>query len=180
MLALIGLGFALGLDNFRTSIVLGGLKPSWRTSVKTSLIFGLWDGLAPVVGILIGAYLTTQIEGPAEIIGAVGLAAYGLWITIKALRSSEHADLDMKTARRWLPVPLSIDNVAAGAALGLAGYSPWLAPLVFAFTTFVMSVAGHQIGRTIASFIPRLRTDLLVGITLLVMAGLWVAGVEII
>ncbi|MEE2523815.1 manganese efflux pump [Pseudarthrobacter sp. J75] len=179
MLALIGLGFALGLDNFRTSIVLGGLKPNFRTSVKTSLIFGAWDGVAPVVGLLIGSYFSTQIEEPAEIIGAAGLAAYGLWITIKALRSSEHADVDMKTARRWLPVPLSIDNVAAGAALGLAGYSPWLAPFLFAFTTFVMSVAGHQIGRTIANFIPRLRTDLLTGLVLLGMAGLWVAGFDI-
>jgi putative Mn2+ efflux pump MntP len=113
------------------------------------------------------------------VIGAGGIAAYGLWITVKALRSSEHADVDMKTARRWLPLPLSIDNVAAGAALGLAGYSPWLAPFLFAFTTFVMSVAGHQIGRTIANFIPRLRTDLLTGIILLLMAGLWVAGVDV-
>jgi putative Mn2+ efflux pump MntP len=180
MIALIGLGFALGLDNFRTSVVLGGLKPTWRTSIKTSAIFGLWDGLAPVVGLLIGAYFSTQIEEPADMIGAAGLAAYGLWITIKALRSPEHADLDMKTARRWLPLPLSLDNVAAGAALGLAGYSPWLAPFLFAFTTFVMSVAGHQLGRTIASFIPRIRTDLLTGIVLLAMAGLWAAGVEVI
>jgi manganese efflux pump family protein len=179
MIALIGLGFALGLDNFRTSIVLGGLKPTWRTSVKTSLIFSIWDGLAPVVGLLIGAYFTTQIEEPAEIIGAAGLAAYGLWITVKALRSSEPADLDMATARRWLPVPLSLDNVAAGAALGLAGYSPWVAPFLFAFTTFVLSLAGHQIGRTIANFIPRLRTDLLTGVVLLMMAGLWVAGVDV-
>jgi manganese efflux pump family protein len=179
MIALIGLGFALGLDNFRTSIVLGGLKPTWRTSVKTSLIFSIWDGLAPVVGLLIGAYFTTQIEEPAEIIGAAGLAGYGLWIIVKALRSSEPADLDMKTARRWLPVPLSLDNVAAGAALGLAGYSPWVAPFLFAFTTFVLSLAGHQIGRTIANYIPRLRTDLLTGVLLLIMAGLWVAGVDV-
>jgi putative Mn2+ efflux pump MntP len=178
MIALVGLGFALGLDNFRTSIVLGGLKPTWRTSVKTSLIFAVWDGLAPVAGLLIGEYLSTQIEGPAGMIGAAGLAGYGLWITVKAVRSPEHADLDMKTARRWLPVPLSIDNVAAGATLGLAGHSPWLAPVLFAFTTFVMSVAGHQIGRTVANFIPRLRTDLLTGIALLVMAGLMVAGVD--
>jgi manganese efflux pump family protein len=181
MIALIGLGFALGLDNFRTSIVLGGLKPTWRTSVKTSLIFGVWDGLAPAIGLLIGAVFATEIEeGPAEYIGVAGLAAYGLWITFKAIRSSEHADIDMKTARRWLPVPLSIDNVAAGAALGLAGYSPWLAPVLFAFTTFTMSVVGHQIGRTIANFIPRLRTDLLTGIALLTMVGLWAAGVEVI
>ncbi|SEJ31868.1 Putative Mn2+ efflux pump MntP [Arthrobacter sp. yr096] len=177
MIALLGLGFALSLDTFRTSVVLGGLKPSWRTSVRTSAIFGLWDGLAPVVGMLVGVYLSTQIEDTAEIIGGIGLAAYGLWITIKAIRSPEHADLDMKTARRWLPVPLSIDNVAAGAALGLAGHELWVAPILFAFTTFVVSVAGHQIGRSIAHLIPRIRTDLLTGILFLLMAVLMFTGV---
>ncbi|WP_284985335.1 manganese efflux pump [Arthrobacter sp. fls2-241-R2A-172] len=184
MIALLGLGFALGLDNFRTSIVLGGLKPNWRTSVRTSLVFAMWDGVAPVAGILLGAYLSTKIEGLAGVIGAIGLAAYSLWLIIKSLRSPEHADLDMKTARRWLPLPLSLDNVAAGATLGLAGHSPWLAPALFALTTFVMSVAGHQIGRTIASFLPRflprLRMDLLTGVVLLVVACLMLLGVDII
>jgi hypothetical protein len=35
-----------------------------------------------------------------------------------------------------------------------------------------MSVAGHQIGRTVAHFIPRLRTDLLTGIAFVAMAAL--------
>ena len=36
MFALLSLGFTLSLDNFRTSIVLGGLKPTLLRSVKTS------------------------------------------------------------------------------------------------------------------------------------------------
>ncbi len=176
MIGLIALGFALSLDNFRTSIVLGGLKPTLRQSTQTSLIFALWDGLAPVVGLVFGEYVSTKISSTAEIIAAVGLASYGLWLIVKVIRSPEHADIGMKTARRWLPIPLSIDNVAAGAALGLAGYSPWLAPFLFAATTFVMSVAGHQIGRTVANFF-RFRTDLWTGIAFVLMGGLVVAGV---
>lgn len=176
MIGLIALGFALSLDNFRTSVALGGLKPTLRQSTRTSLIFGLWDGLAPVVGLIGGEYLSTKISDTAEMIAAIGLASYGLWLIIRVIRSPEHADLGMKTARRWLPLPLSVDNVAAGAALGLAGYSPWLAPFLFAFTTFVMSVAGHQIGRTVANFF-RFRTDLWTGIAFVLMGGLVVAGV---
>lgn len=182
MIGLIALGFGLGMDNFRTSLVLGGLKPTLRQSVRTSLYFAVWDGLMPLIGMLGGGFLSIQMSAEgmsdiAEMIAIAGLAGYGLWVTIKALISPEHADMDMKTARRWLPVPLALDNLAAGAALGLAGYSPWLAPILFAVTTFVMSVAGHQIGRTIAHFVPRLRTDLLTGIAFLVMAILLIFGV---
>jgi manganese efflux pump family protein len=177
--ALLSLGFTLSLDNFRTSIVLGGLKPTLLRSVKTSAIFGLWDGLAPLVGILVGHYLSDKISSTADTIAAIGLGLYGLFVVVKALVAPEHADPDMKFATRGLPIPLSVDNVAAGAALGIAGFSPWLAPPLFGFVTFVMSVAGHQIGKTAAHFVPRIRTDLLTGLAFLAMAILLVMGISL-
>lgn len=177
--ALLLLGFTLSLDNFRTSIVLGGLKPTLRRSVKTSFIFGLWDGMAPLVGILVGHFLSDKIDSTSDTIAAIGLGAYGLFVLVRAVLSPEHADPDMRWATRGLPVPLSIDNVAAGTALGLAGYSPWLAPILFGTITFVMSVAGHQIGRTVAHFIPRLRTDVLTGIGFVAMAAFLVLGISL-
>jgi manganese efflux pump family protein len=162
VIALLTLGFTLSLDNFRMSIALGGLKPTLRRSVRTSFIFALWDGIAPAVGIIVGQYLSEKISSTADVIAAIGLGAYGLFVVVRALRT--------------LSVPLSIDNVAAGASLGLIGYSPWLAPVLFGVITFFMSVAGHQIGRAAASFIPRIRTDLLTGIAFVAMALMVVTG----
>jgi putative Mn2+ efflux pump MntP len=179
MFALLSLGFTLSLDNFRMSIALGGLRPSLLRSVKTSFVFGLWDGIAPAVGIMVGDYLSQKIDSTATTIAAIGLGAYGLFVVVRALLSSEHADPDLRWATRGLPVPLSVDNVAAGASLGLLGYSPWLAPLLFGTITFAMSVAGHQIGRTAAQFIPRIRTDLLTGLAFLTMAVLLGMGVSL-
>jgi putative Mn2+ efflux pump MntP len=177
VIALLTLGFTLSLDNFRVSLALGGLKPSLRRSVRTSFIFALWDGIAPAVGIILGHYLSARISSTADVIAAIGLAVYGLVVIVRALTSPEHADPDMQFAVRGLSLPLSIDNVAAGASLGLVGYSPWLAPVLFGVITFVMSVAGHQIGRLAAHFVPRIRTDLLTGIAFVVMALMVVAGV---
>jgi putative Mn2+ efflux pump MntP len=176
VIALLTLGFTLSLDNFRIAIVLGGLKPTLRRSVKTSFIFAVWDGVAPLVGIVSGQYLSERIDSTADMIAAAGLAAYGLFVVIRALVTPEEADPDMRWATRGLPLPLSVDNVAAGASLGLAGYSPWLAPVLFGVITFVMSVAGHQIGRAAAHFIPRIRTDLFTGIAFVAMAVLVVTG----
>ena len=179
MFGLISLGFTLSLDNFRMSIALGGMKPTLLRSIKTSFIFGLWDGIAPLVGILIGGYLSNKIDSTADMIAAIGLGLYGLFVVVRALISDEHADPDLKFATRGLPLPLSVDNVAAGASLGLLGYSPWLAPLLFGMTTFVVSVAGHQIGRTAVEFVPRIRTDLLTGIAFMTMGVLLGLGVNL-
>jgi manganese efflux pump family protein len=178
MFALLSLGITLSLDNFRISIALGGLKPTWRRSVKTSAIFGLWDGAAPMVGIIVGHYLSDKISSTADVVAAIGLGTYGLFVVVRSLVKPEHADPDMRFATRGLPLPLSVDNVAAGAALGIAGFSPWLAPPVFGFITFVMSVAGHQIGKTAAQFIPRIRTDLLTGLAFVAMAIFVVMGIS--
>jgi len=177
--ALLSLGFTLSLDNFRTSLVLGGLKPSLMRSIKTSAIFGVWDGLAPLVGIIVGHFLSDKISSTADIVAAIGLGLYGLFVVVKALVSPEAADPDLRFATRGLPIPLSVDNVAAGAALGIAGFSPWLAPPLFGFVTFWMSFAGHQIGKTAVTFIPRIRTDLLTGIAFVAMAVFLVVGINL-
>ena len=182
MFGLLSLGFTLSLDNFRSSLVLGGLKPTFLQSVKTSAIFGIWDGVAPATGIIIGHVLSDKISGTADTFAMIGLGAYGLFLIVRALISPERADPNLTWARRGLPLPLSVDNVAAGTALGLAGYSPWLAPILFAIITFAMSIAGHQIGRTVAhffDFIPRINTDLLTGIAFAAIAALMALGVTL-
>jgi putative Mn2+ efflux pump MntP len=148
-------------------------------SVKTSAIFGLWDGLAPLVGILVGHFLSDKISSTADVIAAIGLGTYGLFVVVKALVSDEHADPDLRFATRGLPIPLSVDNVAAGAALGIAGFSPWLAPPLFGVITFLVSFAGHQIGKTAAHFIPRIRTDMLTGLAFVAMAVFLVVGINL-
>ena len=182
MFGLLSLGFTLSLDNFRSSLVLGGLRPTFRESVKTSAIFGLWDAVAPAVGIIIGAFLSNKIAGTADTIAIIGLGIYGTFLVARAVISPERADPDLKWARYGLPIPLSVDNIVGGAALGLAGYSPWLAPVVFGVTTFVMSLAGHQIGRTVANvvdFVPRINTDLLTGVGFVALATLAALGVHL-
>jgi len=64
---------------------------------------------------------------------------------------------------------MSIDNVVAGTSLGLLGFSPWLAPPLFGVTTALMTFVGLELGRAAAHFI-RLRSDLLTGVALVVMA----------
>jgi putative Mn2+ efflux pump MntP len=163
------LGFTLSLDNFRTAIALGAIQRTWRRSVQVALMFGFWDGVAPMVGILIGRYSSEAIGSTGEYVGAIALGAYGLYLIIRAWRTPA-PDIDRPWAIFGLLVPLSADNIVAGTSLGLLGFSPWLAPPVFGAITVVMSLVGLQLGRVAAHFI-RIRPDLLTGVALVVMAA---------
>jgi putative Mn2+ efflux pump MntP len=64
---------------------------------------------------------------------------------------------------------LSLDNLFAGASLGILGLSPWISAVVFGLMTAVMSLVGLQLGRAAARLI-RIRPDLLSGVTLIMAA----------
>src|SRR5215204_68990 len=167
--SLLILGFTLSLDNFRTAIALGGLRLTWRRSVQVALVFGLCDGLAPLVGILIGLYWSEAIGSTAEYVGAIGLGLYGLYLLVRAWRTEAPDELDRPWAVFGLVVPLSADNIVAGTSLGLLGFSPWLAALIFGAITALLALVGLQLGRAVAGIV-RVRSDLLTGVTLVVMA----------
>jgi manganese efflux pump family protein len=172
------LGTVLSLDNFRTAIVLGGLRLTWRHAARVALVFGFWDAVAPLVGILGGEYFAQTIGATAEYVGAAVLAAYGLYLIVESSRTSAPEELDQRWALFGLPLPLSVDNVVAGTSLGLQGFSPWLAPPLFGVITAVMTFCGLTIGRVAAGYI-RVRSDLLTGVGLVVIAILQALGLEL-
>ena len=70
-------------------------------------MFGFWDGVAPLVGILIGHYWSESIGATAEYVGAIALGAYGLYLVIRAWRHPAPDELDQPWAVFGLLVPLS-------------------------------------------------------------------------
>lgn len=169
------LGITLSLDNFRTAIVLGALRVTRRRAVQVALVFGFWDTVAPLAGILGGDYFAETIGSTAEYVGAAVLAAYGAYLIVQAWRTPAPDAVDHRWALFGLPLPLSVDNVVAGTSLGLLGYSPWIAPPLFGVTTAIMTFVGLELGRVASRFI-RLRSDLVTGVALVAMAGLLLLG----
>jgi putative Mn2+ efflux pump MntP len=96
---------------------------------------------------------------------------------VQASRSAAPEEFDHLGALFGLPLPLSLDNVVAGTSLGLLGFSPWLAAPMFGAITALMSFAGLQLGRAAAHLI-RIRSDVLTGVALVVMATVLGLGLE--
>ncbi|HLI36879.1 MAG TPA: manganese efflux pump [Streptosporangiaceae bacterium] len=176
---LAGLGFVLSLDNFRTSVTLGPLRFRWLRSVLVAAVFGFFDGLAPLVGILLGDYLRREIAGPVSgVAGPAVLGLYGLFLLVQAAREKAQEDAGYLWCVFGLPVPLSLDNLVAGTGLGLAGIPPLVPAALFGAITFVMSLAGLQLGRGISYLVPiRIRWEYVTGVALVTEAVLLGLGV---
>src|SRR5919201_426372 len=168
VLNLIVLGFVLSLDNFRTAVILGPLRFAWRHALEIAAVFGFFDGVAPLVGILLGHDASREIGGEiADRVGAAALGLYGLYLIVRALQTATQEELQAE--RRWsifgLPVPLSLDNVVAGTGLGMLGLSPLVPATLFGAITVLMTLLGLQLGRVVSRIIPiRPRWDAVVGV----------------
>ena len=163
------LAFVLSLDNFRVSIALGTVPFGLKRAMQVALTFGLWDAIMPLIGLLVGRKIGDEVGDVAELVGAVALGAYGLYLVISALRNPEPEELDHPWALFGIPFTLSLDNLFAGASLGLLGLAPWFSAAIFGAMTAVLSLVGLQLGRAAAHLV-RIRSDLLAGVTLLIAA----------
>lgn len=166
----LAVGFVLSLDNFRVSIALGTVPFGLRRALQVALAFGLWDAIMPLIGLLVGRRIGESVGNVADVVGAVALGAYGLYLVITALRNPEPDEVDHPWALFGIPFTLSLDNLFAGASLGILGLSPWFSAAVFGAMTAVLSLVGLQLGRAAARLI-RIRSDLLSGVALIIAAA---------
>jgi manganese efflux pump family protein len=175
VISLLILGVALSLDNFRLAIALGAFKLSWHRALRIAVVFGFWDGLSPLVGLLIGRYFGQEIGPAADILGPIVLLVYGLYLVVRSLQTEAPEDLDERMALFGIPLSLSLDNLLAGTGLGMLGFSPVFTAAVFGTITALMTFVGLQLGGVAARFIP-IRSDLLSGMGLSIMAVVLALG----
>jgi len=165
------MGLALGLDSFQVSLGLGMLKPSFGRQTAIALAFGVCDGLAPLVGLMIGQTLSSVIYGWAEYAGPALVGLYGLYMICVAWYGSKTATQERE---RWmllgLPICLSVDNLVAGVGLGMLGFPLMLSTGIFGALSAALSLAGLWLGRTIGNRLP-FKTESAAGAVLIVVAG---------
>jgi putative Mn2+ efflux pump MntP len=170
MIAVLALGFLLSLDNFRSSIAIGTIPFRIRRAIQIAIVFGIWDGVAPLVGGVLGHFVGDAINPIADYVGPALLGIYGVYLVVGALRKPAPEEIDQPWITLFgMPLSLSVDNLLAGTGLGLLGFSPFVPAVIFAVMTAVMSLIGLFIGRFAARLIP-IRADLVSGISLIAAA----------
>ena len=166
MRTLLLLGFALSLDSFRVSLGLGALKLCTLRRAQIVLSFALCDALALLVGLLIGKSIIAPVAAWAEHLGPLMLCAYGAYVIYVTQRcAGKEAGEESSWIVLGLPLSLSLDNLVAGASLGMIGFPLLLSVPVIGAMSALMSLAGLLLGRTAVSYL-RLKSEVYAGVGL--------------
>jgi manganese efflux pump family protein len=160
MLALLLVALSLGLSNFAGAVGIGVSGVNGRTRIRVGVIFGLFEGCMPIIGLLLGRSLANTLGHAAHWIGAALLVATGLYAIVQAVRSSRRHDQDQappvaagqRTGRLLVTgAALSIDNLAVGFALGTFHVNLALAAVVIAVVSVALSLIGLELGNRLGT-----------------------------
>ncbi len=110
LISLLILGLVLSLDNARLAVALGAFQLGWRRALRIAVVFGLWDGFSPLVGLLIGRHFGEEIGDVADFVGPIVLLVFGLYLVVRSLQTEAPEDLDERWVLFGIPLSLSLDD----------------------------------------------------------------------
>ena len=165
MTALLLLAVALGLSNLAGAIGIGVSGVTGPLRVRIAVLFGLFEAGMPVLGIILGQGVASGLGRSAPWFGGALLIAVGLVSLVMARRSSRSSGGSGGSGAgvpsgpgswgTWRvlvsAVALSVDNLAAGFALGTFRVGLAVAAPVFGVVSVVMSLAGLELGARIGA-----------------------------
>jgi manganese efflux pump family protein len=154
VLALVLVAVSVGLDNFAAAIGIGVSGVSTRTRLEIGIVFGLFEVLMPVVGLVLGHGMANDLGHAAQWLGGGLLIAVGLYGMAMGMRADDH-DTNKAVPRKGrlvlLGLALSIDNLVVGFALGAYRVSVVVAAIVIGVVSVTLSLVGLELGSRLGS-----------------------------
>lgn len=151
MLRLLLFVLPLGLDSFAVAAAIGAAGPlSRRERWRISALFVVFEAGMPLVGLAVGAPLARLIGASADYVAAAALIGVGGWLLVHDDDDDSKAGQLVAargTALIGLGLAISIDELAVGFGLGLAGLP--VLPVVVAIA--VQALLAVQLGLRLGS-----------------------------
>jgi putative Mn2+ efflux pump MntP len=178
-ISIVLLGLAMSTDAFAAALGKGAgmLRPRWPEALRIGLIFGVVEGLTPIVGWLLGSAASRHIEQWDHWIAFGMLGALGLHMIYKAVTDEADAEGSVAGQGRagmWslalTGLATSIDAMAVGVGLAFVDVNILVVAVVIALCTFTMVTLGIMAGRALGTLIGK-RAEMVGGVILILVGA---------
>jgi len=168
------LSLAMSTDAFAAAVGKGAAlhKPQWREALRTGLIFGIIEGVTPVIGWALGHVAAPYVSAWDHWIAFVLLSLLGLRMIRAGLAEPEAETAVSRPASHsfWVLVitgfATSIDAMIVGVGLAIIGADIVMTAIAIGVSTFVMVTIGVMLGRVLGQIAGR-RAEVVGGIVLI-------------
>lgn len=178
LLATAALALAMSTDAFAVAVGKGAAlqRPHLREALRTGAIFGVIEGLTPVIGWALGHVAAPYVEAWDHWIAFTLLGLLGLRMMREGLSGADDDEDDKPTSHSfWLLAvtgfATSIDALAVGVGLAFIDANIVTVAGAIGFSTFVMVTLGVMVGRALGKLAGK-RAELVGGVVLIAIGCL--------
>lgn len=172
------LGLAMSTDAFAAALGKGAgmSRPRWPQALRIGLIFGVVEGITPIIGWLLGAAASRYIQAWDHWIAFVLLGGLGVHMIWKALHAGADAGEHASATRNGLfalaltGLATSIDAMAVGVGLAFVDVPILEVALVIGLCTFTLVTLGIMAGRALGTLIGK-RAEIVGGVILILVGA---------
>lgn len=175
-------GIAMSTDAFAAAIGKGAAmhRPRLRDALRAGLIFGVIEGVTPLIGWLLGTLASSYVTSIDHWIAFGLLALLGAHMIHAGLKhpvTAENGEAGPRPARRhgvWglaaTGVATSIDAMAVGVGLAFVDVHIGVVAAVIGLTTLLMVTAGILLGRVLGALAGK-RAEVVGGVILIAIGA---------
>lgn len=151
-MAILMMAGALGMDAFSLGIGIGMKGVRRREMLRLACMVGLFHAMMPLLGMIIGQYMSQLLDDIAILTGGGLLVLLGAHMIYSSIRGEELYALNYRSITGLLlfSLSVSIDAFSVGISLGLFA-SDWLITvLLFGWFGGVLMMLGLYAGQRIS------------------------------
>jgi manganese efflux pump family protein len=175
VLKLLAFVLPLGLDSFAVAAAIGASQATTVAQrLRISLIFVLFEGGMPLIGLVLGAVLARGIGQVAEYVAGAAVVAIGARMLLASDQDEEEKVSRLAGSRGLaligLGISISLDELAIGVTIGLAHLPITAVIVAIALQAFVAAQLGLAVGARIGERW-RERAEQIAGIALILLGA---------
>ena len=173
-LSILMIGIGLSMDAFAVSLTMGlntTKENKLKIAIKAGIFFGLFQGLMPLIGWLLGVKFTNSIKWIDHWIAFGLLGFIGGKMIYESLTGDEEEENEVDFSNKKfliLAIATSIDALAVGVSFAFLSVNIISSAIIIACTTFVLSFAAVYVGRVFGKVL-KSKSELIGGIILVIM-----------
>ena len=177
-LATTALALAMSTDAFAVAVGKGAAlqRPHLREALRTGAIFGIIEGLTPVIGWAMGHFAAPYVEAWDHWIAFTLLGVLGLRMIHAGLSNADDEGEEKPSSHSfWLLAvtgfATSIDAMAVGVGLAFIDANIVTTAGAIGLSTFIMVTLGVMVGRGLGKLVGK-RAEIVGGLVLIAIGSL--------
>jgi putative Mn2+ efflux pump MntP len=174
MLKLLAFVLPLGADSFAVAAALGAAQVTTiGQRLRISLVFVLFEGGMPLLGLALGSALARGIGHIADYLAAAAVIGIGAWLLLADQDEEDRARRIVDSrglALAALGISISLDELAIGFSIGLIRLPVTTVIVAIAVQAFLAAQLGLALGAKIAERW-RERAERVAGIALILLGA---------